>query len=82
MVSRFVAQRQSDGKYCVWDNQTRTVAQTANGQSRYENLEFNRAIDVAMELNGSGRAAKPTPEPPQQATQQQQQPRPDPEKKK
>jgi hypothetical protein len=81
MASRFVAQRQNDGKYCVWDNQTRALAQTANGQSRYENLEFNRAIDVAMELNGPSRAAKPTPEPPQQVAQQQQQPQPDPDKK-
>ena len=72
MVSRFVAQRQNDGKYCVWDNQIRAVAQSANGQSRYENLEFNRAIDVAMDLNGSGRAAKRGPEQPQQGTQQQQ----------
>jgi hypothetical protein len=76
MASRFVTRRQNNGEYYVWDNKTGAVAQTANGQSRYENLEFNRAIDVAMELNEPGRAAKPTPEPPQQAAQQQQQPQP------
>ena len=80
MVSRFVARWQSNSEYCVWDNKTNAVAETANGQGRYENLEFNRAIDVAIELNGPGRAAKPTPEPPQQATQQQQQPQPQPKK--
>ena len=75
MASRFVAQRQNDGKYCVWDNQTWAVAQTAN-KSRYENLGFNQAIDAAIELNGPGRAAGPTLEPPQQVAQQQQQPQP------
>jgi hypothetical protein len=70
MVSRFVVQRQNDGKYCVWDHQTRAVA---NLDSRYENLEFNQAIDAAIELNGSGRVAAPTPGPPQQVAQQQQQ---------
>jgi len=59
MASRFVAQRQSDGKYCVWDNQTRAVAHL---DGNYENLEFNQAIDAAIELNGPGRAAWPTPE--------------------
>jgi hypothetical protein len=82
MVSRFVTRRQNNGEYYVWDNKTGAVAQIADGQSRYENLEFNRAIDVAMELNGPGRAAKRTPELPQQAAQQQQQPQPDDSDKK
>jgi hypothetical protein len=56
MASRFVAQRQNDGKYCVWDNQNRAVAHS-DSQTRYKNLEFNQAIDAAMELNGPGRAA-------------------------
>jgi hypothetical protein len=78
MVSRFVAQRQNDGKYRVWDHQTRAVAHL-NSQIRYENLEFNKAIDAALELNGPSRT-RPTPEPPQQVAQQQQ-PQPDAKKK-
>ena len=76
MVSRFVARRQDNSKYCVWDNKIGAVAQTANGQGRYENLGFSQAIDAAIELNEPGRVAGPTPEPPQQAAQQQQQPQP------
>lgn len=76
MVSRFVTRRQNNGEYYVWDNKTGAVALTADGQIRHENLGFNQAIDAAIELNGSGRAAKPTPAPPQQAAQQQQQPQP------
>ena len=75
MISRFVARRQNDSEYCVWDNKTDVVALTADGQIRYENLGFNRAIDVAIELNGPGRAVEPTRAPPQ-AAQQQQQPQP------
>jgi hypothetical protein len=52
MVSRFVARRQNDGKFCVWDNQTGAVAQPVSGQARYENLGFDQAIDSALELNG------------------------------
>jgi hypothetical protein len=82
MASQFVARRQSDSKYCVWDNKTDAVAKTANGQFRYENLGFGPAIDAAIELNGPNWGAGPTPEPPQQvAQQQQQQPQPDPDKK-
>jgi hypothetical protein len=81
MASRFVTRRQNDGRFCVWDYKTGAVAQAANGQARHENLGFNQAIDAAIELNGSGRAAEPTPEPPQQVAQQQQQPQPDPDKK-
>jgi hypothetical protein len=73
MASRFVAQRQKDGKYCVWDNHTRAVAHL---DSHYENLEFNQAIDAAIELNGAGRVVGPPPEAPQQGAQQQQQPQP------
>jgi hypothetical protein len=76
MVSRFVARRQNDGEYYVWDNKTDAVAKTASGQTRYENLGFNQAIDAAIELNWPGRAADPTPKAPQQAAQQQQQPQP------
>ena len=60
MVSRFVAQRQSDGKYCVWDNQTRAVARL---DSNYEHLEFNQAIDAAIELNGQVAQQQPQPDP-------------------
>jgi hypothetical protein len=81
MVSRFVARRQNDGQYCVWDNKAGAVAQTANSQSRYENLEFNQAIDTAIELNRPGRTAEPTPEPRQQVAQQPQQPQPAPDKR-
>jgi hypothetical protein len=56
MVSRFVARRQDNGEYCVWDNKTNAVAQGANSQIRYENLEFNQAIDAARELDRRGRA--------------------------
>jgi hypothetical protein len=59
MGSQFVARRQDNGEYCVWDNKTGAVAQIANSQIRYENLEFNQAIDAALELNGPGRAADP-----------------------
>jgi hypothetical protein len=52
MISRFVARRQNDSEYCVWDNKTDAVAKTANGKIRYENLGFNQAIDAAIELNG------------------------------
>ena len=82
MVSRFVAQRQNDGKYCVWDNQTRAVALIADSQTRYENLGFSQAIDAAIELNEPGRVAGRTPAPPQQAAQQQQQPQPNDSDKK
>jgi hypothetical protein len=82
MVSRFVTRRQNNGEYYVWDNKTGAVAQAAKGQIRYENLGFNQAIDAAIELNGPGRAAEPTPAPPQQGAQQQQQPQPDKSDKK
>jgi hypothetical protein len=59
MVSRFVARRQNDREFCVWDNQTGAVAQTVNSQTRYQNLGFDQAIDAAMELNGPDRAADP-----------------------
>jgi hypothetical protein len=52
MGSRFVTRRQNNGKYCVWDYRTDAVAQTVDSQIRYENLEFNQAIDGAVELNG------------------------------
>jgi len=52
MGSRFVTRRQNNGEYCVWDTKTDAVAQTANSQRRYENLEFNQALDGAEELNG------------------------------
>jgi hypothetical protein len=55
MASQFVVRRQDNGEYCVWDSKTDAVAQIANGQIRYENLEFNNALDQALELNGSGR---------------------------
>ena len=77
MVSRFVARRQNDGRFCVWDYKTSAVARTVNSQIRHENLGFSQAIDAAMELNGPGRAAEPTTAPPQQPAQQQQQPQPD-----
>jgi hypothetical protein len=72
MASRFVARWQNSNKYCVWDTKIDAVAKTASGQSRYENLGFNQAIDAAIELNGPGRAAEVR----QQAAQQQQQPQP------
>ena len=83
MVSRFVARRQDNSEYCVWDNKIGAFAQAANGQGSYENLGFSQAIDAAIELNETGRDARPTPEPPQQAAQQQQQqqPQPTPDKK-
>jgi hypothetical protein len=52
-----VVRRQDNGDYCVWDKKTEGVAQIANRKIRCENLEFNQALDEAMELNGSGRAA-------------------------
>ena len=56
MASQFVARRQDNGGYCVWDNKAGAVAQIKNGEIRYENLEFNQAINAAIELNGPGRA--------------------------
>jgi hypothetical protein len=83
MVSRFVTRRQNNGEYCVWDYKIGAVAQTVNSQIRHENLGFGQAIDAAIELNGPGRTAKPTPEGPQPAAQQQQQqPQPDDSDKK
>jgi hypothetical protein len=61
MASRFVVRRQDNGEYCVWDNKTDAVAQMANSNIRYENLEFNQALDAAREVNGSGRAAEQKP---------------------
>jgi hypothetical protein len=77
MVSRFVARRQNNGEYCVWDKEPDAVAQTANSQTRYENLGFNQAIDSAVELNGPGRAAEPISAPSRKVAQQQQQPQPE-----
>jgi hypothetical protein len=57
MASRFVVRRQNNDKYCVWDNNTNAVAQSADSQIRNDSLEFNKAIDTALELNGPGRAA-------------------------
>ena len=54
MASRFVARRQDNGQYCVWDNKANAVAQRANSQIRYENLEINQALDTATELNRPG----------------------------
>jgi hypothetical protein len=59
MASRFVVRRQDNGEYCVWDNKADAVAQIANSQIRYENLEFNQALDAAKEQNGPGRIAAP-----------------------
>ena len=57
MASRFVVRRQDHGEYCVWDNKADAIAQTEDSQMRYENLEFNQALDAAKELNGIGRAS-------------------------
>ena len=57
MASRFVARRQDNGEYCVWDNKANAVAQTEDSQIRYESLEFNQALDAALVLNGTDRAA-------------------------
>jgi hypothetical protein len=56
MASRFVVRRQDNGKYCVWDNSNDAVAQTEDSQIRYESLEFNQALDAALELNGPDRS--------------------------
>ena len=80
MASRYVARRQNDGKYCIWDNRTGAIALTADGQSRRENLTMDRAIDAAIELNEADRPTMTTPpaaEGPQQVAQQQQQPQSD-----
>jgi|HubBroStandDraft_6_1064221.scaffolds.fasta_scaffold1001414_2 hypothetical protein len=57
MASRFVARWQNSNKYCVWDTKIDAVAKSADGRTRYESLEFNNAIDTALELNGRGRTA-------------------------
>ena len=56
MASRFVARRQDNGEYCVWDKKTDAVAQRASSQIGYENLEFNQALDAVTELNRPDRS--------------------------
>jgi hypothetical protein len=51
MASRFVVRRQDKDKYCVWDKKTNAVAQSADSQIRNDSLEFNKAIDMALDLN-------------------------------
>jgi hypothetical protein len=51
MASRFMALRQDDGKYCVWDNAIGALARAVQSQTLYENLGFDQAIDAAIELN-------------------------------